>query len=276
MQKLGEKHRVPTVESALRCLHLRLKSLSALAALADEAAAMRGSVRQAREAWEAASDVSRVATMVVSFADVQLDDSVKVDLKAGLSMMTKSLPPKQREALAGQLFGGKTANEGMKPVGGPAQASYVDAILAHLTTDTFKPLAPEAAKITARRGELIAAEAARTSARSAEQVARTALETAAENARRFYNLMPGRIEAILGDDPAFIESCFIDLRAAAPDQGVEKRALVAVYRARHGAVPREVNAALDDALESRGFDKLVELFATRSAEEIAAAVVPDE
>jgi len=82
----------------------------------------------------------------------------------------------------------------------------------------------------------------------------------------------------LPDDPDFVESCFLDLRSAAPDQGTEarKRALLAVYRARHGAVPRDLSAALDDDLDEAKFGKYVELFATKSAEEIAAAIVPSK
>ena len=275
MQRLGEKHHAPTTEAALRLLALRLRSRQTCAALADEVTAQRVILKQARDLADDAADTTRMTTLVVGYLDALLDISVKVELKSALALATAALPPKQREVLSVQLFAGKSPSEGMKNVGGPAQEGYVDAILAHLATDPFKALAPQAATIKGRKDDLAAGEKARAEARVAEQVARTALETANEAAKRFYNLMPGRIEAVVPDDGAFLESCFLDLRSAPPDQGVEtqKRALTAVYRARHGTMPREVHAGLDDAMEKVGFEKLIELFATRSPEEIAAAVV---
>jgi hypothetical protein len=112
--------------------------------------------------------------------------------------------------------------------------------------------------------------------RTAEQVARSALENSAEAAKRFYNQMHARLTLLFPEDPDFVESCFLDLRGAAPDQGAEsrKRALLTVYRARLGAVPRDLSAALDDDLDEAKFGRYIELFAIKSAEEIAAAIVP--
>ena len=77
------------------------------------------------------------------------------------------------------------------------------------------------------------------------------------------------------NDPAFVESCFSELRAASDAQGAgpRKRVLMDIYRARFGAVPREVQAAVTEAGEDEKFTQLIGVFATRSAEEIAAAVL---
>jgi hypothetical protein len=253
-----------------------LRSRPETAALADEAAAVRADLRKKREAWEDAVDESRAATAEVVFRDANLDAEVKGGLKAGLGVMTASMPQKRREALTAKLFGGKPPAEGMKPVGGPIQAHYVDAILAHLATPDFAPLADHAGKITVLRTALSTAETTRMERRTAEQLARTALEDATEAAKRFYNQMAARLELLFPDDPAFVESCFLDLRNAAPDQGAEarRRALLVLYRARFGAVPRELSAALDDELDDAKFAKYVELFATKGAGDIAGEIIP--
>jgi hypothetical protein len=69
-----------------------------------------------------------------------------------------------------------------------------------------------------------------------------------------------------------------DLRNAAPDQGAaaRKRTLLTVYRTRLGSAPRDVAAALDDDLDEARFGKYVELFASKSADEIAVALVPSK
>ena len=156
------------------------------------------------------------------------------------------------------------------------QGHYVDAILGHLATPEFAALAPQTAKIASLRADLAAVEANRAARRTAEQVAWSALEDSAEAAKRFYNQMHARLTLLFPEDPDFVESCFLDLRGAAPDHGAEsrKRALLAVYRARLGAVPRDVSAALDDDLNEARFGKYIELFAIMSADEIAAAIVP--
>jgi len=89
-----------------------------------------------------------------------------------------------------------------------------------------------------------------------------------------YNKAQARLALLVPDDPAFVESCFLDLRNVTDDQSAEarKRVLLAVYRARFGAVPREVQAAVEVTDDDAAFAKLVELFATKSADEIAAAV----
>ncbi len=276
MQKLRENHYAPTVDSALRFLRLRLRSRGAGVALADETSVIRAALQQKRDLWEEAVDEARAATADVVYKDVRLDVCVKVELKASVAGLTATMVPKAREATIAKLYGSKSPNEGMRYVGGPAQDHYVDGILGHLGTPEFASLSAVAAKITALRADLGAAEDLRTTRRTAEQVARSAVEDATDAGRRFYNQMHARLTLLFPDDPDFVESCFLDLRAAAPDQGTEarKRALVAVYRARLGAVPREVSAALDDELDEAKFNKLVEMFATKSAEEIAAAVVP--
>lgn len=89
--------------------------------------------------------------------------------------------------------------------------------------------------------------------------------------------MQARLTLMLPDDPDFVESCFLDLRSNAPDQGTEtrKRALLAVYRARFASAPRDVSTALDDLDEAK-FSSYVELFASKSADEIAAALAPSK
>lgn len=277
-QKLGDNHHAPTAEAGLRLLRIRLRTRPECAAFADETAVVRADLRKKRDDWEDAVDEVRAATADVQYKDARLDGAVKVELKAAVGAMVAAMPAKQREATTKKLYGGKSPSEGMKNVGGPVQDHYVDAILTQLGTPEFAPLGEVAAKITTLRAELSGAETTRMTRRSAEQLVRSALEDATEAARRFYNQMQARLALLLPDDPDFIESCFLDLRAVAPDQGVEarKRALVAVYRARHGAVPRELAAALDEKLDEARFGTYVELFATKSAEEIAAVVVPKE
>lgn len=274
-QKLGDNHYTPTVEGAVRHLRLRLHSHADCAALADEASAIRADLRQKNDIWENAVDEVRAATAEVGYKDAQLDKSVKLELKAAVALMTATMTAKQRDAVTAKLFGGKSPSEGMKAIGGTAQGHYVDAILGHIATPEFATLKPQADKITALRADLAAVESNRASRRTSEQVARSALEDSVEAAKRFYNQMHARLTLMLPDDPDFVESCFLDLRGAAPDQGTEtrKRALLTVYRARYGSAPREVSAALDDDLDEARFGKYVELFASKSADEIAAALV---
>ncbi len=275
-RKLGDNHFTPTVGGAVRHLRLRLHSHSDCAALAEEASAVRADLRQKSDTWEDAVDEARAATADVGYKDAKLDTCVKVELKAAVAHLTATMPVKQREAVTAKLFGGKPPNEGMRTVGGPVQGHYVDAILGHLATSEFAALTPQADKITVLRADLAAVETTRAARRTAEQVSRSALEDSTEAAKRFYNQMHARLTLMFPDDPDFVESCFLDLRNAAPDQGADarKRALQAVYRARLGAVPRDISAALDDDLDEAKFSKYVELFASKNADEIAAALVP--
>jgi hypothetical protein len=276
MQKLGENHYAPTVEAVLRFLLIRLRSRPMCAALADEAKLVRADVRTKRDAWEDSVDEVRAATADVEYKDIRIDDAVKVKLKADVAQLVTTLPKPQREPTAAKVFGGKAPSDGMKPVGGPAQEHYVDGILAQLGQPEFASLAPVMAEITALRADLAASEANRKQRRIAEQLARTAVEDACDAARRFYNQMHARLELLFPDDPDFVESCFLDIRGASLDQGAEvrKRVLLMVYRARIGPVPREVQAAVEGTDDDTAFGKLVELFATKSADEIAAAVLP--
>jgi hypothetical protein len=273
-QKLGDNHYPPMVEMALRFMRIRLKSRAECAALADETAAVRAELRQKRDAWDDAVDETRAATADVIYRDGKLDVAVKVELKASFAAMIATMPAKQRDAMTAKLFGGKAPSEGMKYVGGPAQDHYVDGILGHLATPDFAPLSAVTTKLTTLRADLGAAEQNRASRRTAEQVARSAVEDSSDTAKRFYNQMHARLELLFPDDPDFVESCFLDLRTASPDPGEEarKKALLAVYRARHGAVPRGVQGALDE-LDDAKFGEYVVLFATKGAEEIAAAIV---
>ena len=278
VQKLKDNHHPPTVGSAVRHLRLRLRSHSECAALADETSEVRADLRLKGDTWEDAVDEARAVTTEVGYKDAKLDTCVKVDLKAAVTLMTASMTPKQREAMTAKVFGGKAPSEGMRTVGGPAQSHYVDAILGHLATPELAPLKPQAVKIAALRADLAAAEANRAARRAAEQVARSALEDSAEAAKRFYNQMHARLTLLFPDDPDFVESCFLDLRSTTPDQGAEtrKRALLTVYRARYGSAPREISTALDDDLDEAKFGKYVELFASKSADEIAAALLPSK
>jgi hypothetical protein len=276
VQALGDNHYTPTVEGAVRHLRIRLHSHSECAALTAETSAVRAELKLKSGIWEDALDEARAATADVGYKDAKIDKCVKLELKAALALMTATMTVKQREAVTAKLFGGKPPSEGMKPVGGSVQGHYVDAILGHLATPEFAALAPQNAKLASLRADLAAVEANRAARRTAEQVARSALEDSAEAAKRFYNQMHARLTLLFPEDADFVESCFLDLRGAAPDQGAEsrKRALLTVYRARLGAVPRDVSAALDDDLDEAKFGKYIELFAIKSADEIAAALVP--
>lgn len=275
-QTLRDNHYTPTVEAALRFQRIRLRSRAETAALADEIAALRADVKQKREAWEEAFDEARAAAADVVYSDSSIDACVKLELKAAVAVLTSTMTAKQRDAVTAKLYGGKSPSEGMKNVGGPAQQHYVDAILGHLATPEFASLKAIADKLTTLRDALAAAEANRTTRRTAEQVSRSALEDSVEAAKRAYNQMNPRLTLLLPDDPDFVESCFLDLRAAGPDQGSEarKRALLGLYRARLGAVPRELSAALDEEIDEAKFAKLIDVFARETAEAIAAAVIP--
>jgi hypothetical protein len=84
---------------------------------------------------------------------------------------------------------------------------------------TGSALKPQADRIAVLRADLAAVETNRAARRTAEQVARSAFEDSAEAAKRFYNQMQARLTLLFPEDSDFVESCFLDLRSAAPDQG---------------------------------------------------------
>ena len=186
-----------------------------------------------------------------------------------------ALPAEKAKAAKARILAGRSPNEGMRPVGGPEQAQYVADVLAELNRPENAPLAPVAARIVAHRDALATAETGRSTARSTESAARAELDQALADARAFYNQAYHRLLVLIPDDPAFVESCFSELRTISDGQGAaaRKRVLMDVYRARFGAVPREVQAAVTEALDDEQFAELIALFATKSAEEIAKVVL---
>ena len=272
-QKLAEWHRAPTTEGALRFFIIRASTEPDAQAITDEARQERTSLRAARQAHEDAVDASRAATADVEVCDGRLDRVVKVDLQRSVDALLAPLPEKTQASKKKKIFGGKAASVGMKPVGGPSQDQYVSDVLSELADPEYASLAPVVAKVTTRLDALRAAETRRKAARTAEQLARTELEKAIERAQRLYNQAQARLALLFPEDPDFVESCFLDLRSETDGQSADgrKRVLVMIYRARFGAVPREVQSALAPPEDDAAFAKLVEVFATKSEEEIAAA-----
>jgi hypothetical protein len=275
VQQLLANHGPAIVEAALRLLIVRARANPASMGIADEVLKVRLGVRAAIEAWEDAVDLSRGGTLEVRYRDTLLDTTMKRDLQVAVDGHVVALPADKAKAAKARIFVGKTPSEGMKPTGGPEQAQYVSDVLAELNRPENAPLAPAAAKVVTARDALVAAEQSRGVARTAESVARAELDQTLDEARTFYNQTYPRLQVLLPDDSAFVENCYLDLRNLPDDQSAaaRKRVLMDVYRARIGPVPREVQSSVSGMEDDEAFSKLVALFATKSAEEIAAAVV---
>jgi hypothetical protein len=273
-QQLAENHRAPTTEAAIRFLIIRSSSERDAQPVTDDARKERASLRVARQAHQDAIDASRACTADVNMCDVRLDRVVKVDLQTAVDALLAPLPEKARVAKKKKIFRGKAPSVGMKPTGGETQDQYVSDVLGELQDQEYASLAPVVAKVQMRLDALRAAEARRKAARTAEQLARTEVEKAVEAAQRFYNQAQARMALLFPDDEEFVESCFLDLRSETDEQSAEsrKRVLLLIYRARFGAVPREVQSALKGPEDDEGFGRMVEVFATKSEEEIAGVV----
>lgn len=275
MEQLSAAHGQVAVDGALRLLVARARVDAKSAALADEAETHRLTIRARGEAWDDAVFAVRCATADVRYRDLGLDGVMKRELPIAVDAHLVALPAEKAKAAKARILAGRSPNEGMRPVGGPEQAQYVADVLAELNRPENAPLAPVAARIVAHRDALATAEQGRSTARSAESVARAELDQALADARAFYNQAYHRLQVLIPDDPAFVESCFSELRTVSDGQGAapRKRVLMDVYRVRFGAVPRELQAAVTEAGEDERFGELLALFANKTAEEIAAVVL---
>ena len=275
MEQLNSSHGQVAVDGALRLLIARAGVNPASAIIAEEAMKHRLTIRARSEAWDNAVFAVRCGTADVRYCDLRLDGVMKRDLPIVIDAHLVALPADKAKAAKARILAEKNPIEGMKPVGGPAQAQYVADVLVELGRPENAPLAPVTTRIIAHRDALATAETGRSTARSTESAARAELDQALADARAFYNQAYHRLLVLIPDDPAFVESCFSELRTISDGQGAaaRKRVLMDVYRARFGAVPREVQAAVTEALDDEQFAELIALFATKSAEEIAKVVL---
>jgi hypothetical protein len=276
MQDLQEKHGPRVADEALSFFITRTKGRTEVQPIRDDAFKARADLRAKLAIWRDSVDESRGGTAEVKFRDNRLDRVVKKDLQAAVDTLVLPLPPDKAKSTKARIYGKKAPFEGMKPTGGSEQASYVEGILGELSQPEFGVLSVVADKVATHHTALTTAETERKVARTAEGVARGALDASTADARAFYNQAYHRLMTLLPEEPDYVESCFLDLRNLTDDQSAEarKRVLMDVYRARLGPVPREVQAAVSGTEDDETFGKLVALFATKSAEEIAAAVLP--
>lgn len=274
MEQLNSSHGQVAVDGALRMLVARAGVDPASAVIAEEAEKHRLDLRARGEAWDNAAFAVRCGTADVRYRDLRLDGVMKRDLPVAIDAHLIALPADKAKAAKARILAGKNPIDGMRPVGGPEQAQYVADVLVELGRPENAALAPVTTRIVAYRDALAAAEKGRSTARSTESAARAELDQALADARAFYNQAYHRLQVLIPDDPAFVESCFSEVRTVSDGQSAaaRKRVLMDVYRARFGAVPREVQAAVTEAGEDENFAELIVLFATKTAEEIAAVL----
>jgi hypothetical protein len=276
MQQLTESHGPAQVTAAIRFLAVRTRGNPATLAVHDDAIKVRDDLRLKTHGWEDGVDESRGCTAEVRYCDGGLDGVIRRELVPAVDVLVGPLSPDEAKTTRALVFNDKKPAEGMKPVGGPEQAQFVTGILAQLGQPRFASLAALKARIETFFTALDTAETNRVTARANEQVVRGTLDDAVRAAREFYNQAYHRLQLLLPKDPDFVESCFLDLRNLPDDQSAagRKRVLMDIYRARIGPVPREVQSSVTGTEDDATFEKLVALFATKTAEEIAAAVVP--
>jgi hypothetical protein len=209
MQRLGERHRSPIVNRALRFLTIRLRSRPETSAFADECANVRGELCKKREAYIEALDERLALSAEITYLDACLDRAVLVHLRRDLAVLASDRP-----ALERKLFAGVSPKTGMRPVGGDAQEHYVSGIIGRLETDTdFTGIAGHAAKLRKRLTDLNSALAKRRELRITERLALGDLEEETEHASRYYNRMYPQLKLLFPNDLPLVESFFFDLRS---------------------------------------------------------------
>lgn len=210
MQRLGERHRSPIVNRALRFLTMRLRSRPETAAFAAEAAGVRGELCKTREAYIDAHDERIALSAEITYLDSCLDRAVLVHLRRDLAVLAAD-----RLALEKKLFEGVSPNAEMSPIGGESQEHYVLGIIHRLETDPdFAPIAGHAAKLHKRLNALNRALMQRRELRIKERLALGDLEEETENASRYYNRMYPHLKLLFPNDLPLVESFFFDLRSS--------------------------------------------------------------
>jgi hypothetical protein len=209
MQRLGERHRSPIVNRALRFLTIRLRNRPETRAFADEAASVRAELCKKREAYIEALDERLALSAEITYLDACLDRAVLVNLRRDVAVLGEDRP-----ALEKKLFAGVSPRTGMRPVGGEAQDHYVTGIISRLEGDSdFVPIASHATKLRKRLADLNAALENRRELRIKERLALGDLEEETENATRYYNRMFPQLKLLFPNDLPLVESFFFDLRA---------------------------------------------------------------
>ena len=209
MQRLGERHRSPIVNRALRFLTIRLRSRPETLAFADEAAQVRGALCKKREAYIEALDERLALSAEIAYLDACLDRAVLVGLRRDLTAVATDRP-----AMEKKLFAGVSPRIGMRPIGGEAQEHYVAGIIARLESDPdLAPLAAHAARLRKRLEYLNEALAKRREVRIKERLALGDLEEETEHASLYYNRMHPQLKLLFPNDLPLVESFFFDLRA---------------------------------------------------------------
>jgi hypothetical protein len=226
MQRLGERHRSPIVNRALRFLTIRLRTRPETSAFAEEAASVRSELCKKREAYIEALDERLALSAEITYLDTCLDRAVLVHLRRDLAVLASSRP-----VLEKRLFAGVSPKTGMRPIGGESQEHYVTGIIGRLEADSeFGPIASHATKLRKRLADLNATLEKRRELRIKERLAFGDLEEETEHASRYYNRMYPQLKLLFPNDLPLVESFFFDLRSptgASPevDEEDEDRAL---------------------------------------------------
>lgn len=211
MHRLGERHRSPIVNRALRFLTIRLRSRAETLAFAEEAAKVRAELCKKREAYIEALDERLALSAEITYLDACLDRAVLVGLRRDLAVLAADRPTVEKK-----LFAGVSPKSGMRPVAGESQEHYVAGIIGRLEGDPdFAPIASHAAKLRKRLNDLNAVLAKRRELRIKERLALGDLEEETEHASRYYNRMHPQLKLLFPNDLPLVESFFFDLRAPA-------------------------------------------------------------
>lgn len=207
MQRLGEKHRSPVVNRALRFLTIRLRSRPETSAFAAEAAGVRAELCRKREAFIEAHDERLALSAEITYLDSCLDRSVLASLRRDLALLLAERPELEK-----RLFQGVSPAAGMAPIGGDSQEHYVLGIIRRLETEPdFGPLAGHAPRLRMRLKALNAALEFRRELRIKERLALGDLEEETERASRYYNRMYPQLKLLFPNDLPLVESFFFDL-----------------------------------------------------------------
>lgn len=215
MQRLGERHRSPLVNRALRFLAIRLCSRPETSAFGEETSRVRESLAKKREAYIASLDERLAATAEITYLDACLDRTVLVSLRREVLVLATDRP-----SLEKKLFAGISPRNAMRPVGGEAQEHYVAGIIHRLeTSPELAPLSHYGPALQKRLDDLGAALSKRKELKAKEREALSDLEEETEGAVRYYNRMYPQLKLLFPNDLPLVESFFLDLNGTAHEPG---------------------------------------------------------
>lgn len=211
MEKLSERFGPDATKRALRHAMLRMAGRGEAAGLQAELGAEREAVRVKHESWEQARDTRVAQTAEIALLDELLGGDV-MDASRRILVATGGSRTDPRYVRAFSI----APSEGLAPVGGRDQARYVATVVAAIRGEsTLDDLRPLADGIEARAAALAEAEKKRDDLYLAEGQAKVERDLAIARAQRAYNLAHPRLTVLYPDQAAWVESCFLDLRAAA-------------------------------------------------------------